>query len=153
MTRPSRVGHHDSDVRVLEQERVLLFGDAHAAFESARVLLELDLRRGQLGAVPLQLAVRLNRVLEGRDEQIEDLLFFGGDREAPAEEHDLDPEDGRGGAQAAVVQDRLDARQQLLGLVGLGEEIVGPALEPADDVHRLVERREQHHRERRGATP
>ena len=34
----------------------------------------------------------------------------------------------------------LDTRDQLFGLIGLREEVVGAALETADDVHRLAER-------------
>src|SRR3712207_5451792 len=44
-------------------------------------------------------------------------------------------------------QYRLDPRQQLLGVEGLGYVVVGPELEADHLIHRLALRRQQHHRD------
>ena len=132
-----------------EKTTEFLFGKSNPPFERMGVLLEFDLGGREFRAVALQLAIRLNRVLERRDQQIEDLLFFGRYGKGFPEERYLDAEHRGAGAQRAVLQNRAGAGNDLLGLVGLGQEIVRTGLEPADDIHRFAERGQEHDRDLR----
>jgi hypothetical protein len=140
---------HVLDHQIAECSFLAQLGGAlgHLFLEPGGIFLQLRLGLGELGAVVLQLAIGADGVLEGRDQQIEDLLLLGIDGEALTEEADLDAE--RGAARRphlAAGEQRGQPRAQQLGRTGLGEEIVGPAFEPADDVHRLVERGQEHDR-------
>jgi len=60
-----------------------------------------------------------------------------------AEKDDLDAIAG-GRSEFPILEDRADAVDDLGRLVRLRQETVGTTLEPSNDIHRLVVRREQH---------
>ncbi len=45
-----------------------------------------------------------------------------------------------------LIEDELYAVHELVGVVGLEDEVVGPALQPADDIVRIGQRGDEHHR-------
>lgn len=101
------------------------------------MLLQLELGGGQLGLALPQIAVRADDVLERGDEEAEDLLV-GADGELAIQEEDLDAElELALGLQTPALHDAAHAGDEDVGIAGLREEVVGPALEPLDDVHRI----------------
>src|SRR5690606_41424066 len=94
----------------------------------------------QLRLVLFEQAIRADDVLEGRHEQVEDLLLLGGDGEPAPEKQDLHADANRLlGAQTTVLGNASDAPHQVCGRARVGDEVVCPALEPLDDVQGGVE--------------
>src|SRR4029078_11847278 len=94
-----------------------------------------------------QLVVFLDRRLVGGKKQAQDLL--GGriyEILLPAEENH-DPLVALLGPEVPVGEDLLYPQQQILVVVGLGDEVVGPALQPLDDVLGVVQGGEQDDRD------
>ena len=105
------------------------------------------MRLGELFLVFLKFAVGSDRVLEGRDEEIEDLLALGVDVEFLAEERQLHAErQALRAADTQILRDAADAIDQVVGLVRLAQETVGAAFEAVDHLHRIVEARDQNDR-------
>ena len=86
-----------------------------------------------------QLAVEVDGLLEGREEEVDHLLALGGDLVAAGQHR-------HAAALAHVGQRALHARQQRRALVRLADEVVGPAGEALDHVLRARERGQQDHR-------
>ena len=127
----------------------------HVRQHALQPLLQRSDVPGQLGLgrlellFPLpQLAVLQDCVLVRGDQHAEDLLFVRGDRERAAEEIERDAELDLGRlAQVPIPEHMLDALQQVVGPVRLGQEVVGSALEPSDDVRGIAQAGEQDDRE------
>src|SRR3546814_6186461 len=86
----------------------------------------------------LEIEVDLDNVLEGRNQQVEDLLLLRVDDERLAEKRNLDPDlDLSLGAKIPVVEDVADALDEPIRIVGLGVEVVGSAFEPRSEERRV----------------
>jgi hypothetical protein len=101
----------------------------------------------RLREVPLpvtQLLVGRDQVLERGDEQVQQLLPLGRDREAASEEEQLQTH-ARAGLQPhlAGVEDAAQPRDELVHVVGLAEEVVGAGGQSVDDVERVRQRGQQ----------
>ncbi len=112
------------------------------------VVLDLDFGGGKFGTVLVQIAIGAHDVFESGHQKVDDLFLVGIDRKAAAEEHDLHAHaQFAASTQPAALEHGVHAFQKLVRLVGLGDEIVGAAFQPADDVHWVTERRQQHDRQ------
>ncbi len=102
------------------------------------------MRLGERALALLERTVGPRQLLEAGQQQREDLLGRGRDGEFLAEEADVDALRVVSRAlQCAVLEHLTDTGQQVLGLVRLGDVVVGAALEAAHDVAWIVEAGEQ----------
>ena len=90
-----------------------------------------------------ELAVFANRRLVGGKEQAENLPAVGIDLVALAGKPDRDPPAGSCRTEVAVHEHLFYAVQQIVVVIGLGDEVVGPALKPPDHVSGVVQGGEQ----------
>ena len=83
-------------------------------------------------------------VLERGDEEVEHLLAAGLTRNfCPASVTSSIAAEASSADSSGDAEQRLHAAQQVVGLVGLGDVVVGAGVEAADDVDRVGERRQQ----------
>ena len=96
-----------------------------------------------------QFLVFRHRVFEDRDEEVEHLLAARLNLELlPGDRHLHLAAGARRFRLQRRVEERIHAPEKIVGIVGLGDVVVGPGLEAADDVDRVGERREEDQRNR-----
>ncbi len=109
--------------------------------------VEAAIQHAQLVLGATQILVALRRRIAGRQQQVEDLPPVGGDETPLAVQVNLDRVEPRVfGGQPAVGKQVADALEQQPVVVWLEHETVGAALQAADHVERVRERRHQDHR-------
>jgi hypothetical protein len=96
----------------------------------------------QFSSFRLKLGVNLHRTFVGRDEQIQNLLLFGGDKVRLATKVKLYPDlQSFRLSQLYVRQDKFDSRNQVFVVVGFPDETIRTAFQPPNNVLRSGKRR------------
>src|SRR5262249_29833373 len=95
----------------------------------------------------LQFLIGADDVFKRRKKQVENLLLVGGDGQRPTLENHISPCSFFAVASAGFpVEDGANAREQVIGVVRLGDEVSGAAFQSLDDISRVWKRCDENDR-------